>query len=231
MRPKIPAKFVHVGFIDLVCDSIFHYRQSKDMTDPYTVNRNARASILSSALSLECLANALLKDFDASSACLNDLDKLSPLSKIELYFRLNSVSESIKHGDNIIQKIKELIQVRNSFVHTKSKSIKTTIDFPEDGGTHWIVPMELDGDFYSSLKIPKSPMFWDDNHAREVLSAALAFHKIIFYLLESIKKGDYMLTNHVVLNNIIMPSIFSEFDSEIEYASKIGLDVNFLRFD
>lgn len=230
MIPKIPAKFIHVGFFDLICDSIFHYRQSRDSSESYSMNRNARASIISSALSIECYANALIQDIQSSSDCFNDLDRLSPLSKIEMFFRMNGVEDNINYGDHRIQVIKELIQVRNSYVHSKSKTISTTMSLPEDGSTHWILPMELEGERYKSLKIPKSSMFWNDDNAFAVLKAILQFYKYTFSLLEKIKDDkDYLLINRISFKNFIIPNTFSEFDTEIKKAIELGLDIEFLK--
>lgn len=230
MKPKIPAQFIHVGFYDLICDSIFHYRQAKSCTESYSMNRNARASIISSALSIECYANALMHDIQSSKECLNDLDKLTPISKIEIFLKLNGVENGINHGDHKIQKIKELIQVRNSYVHAKSKTIHTEMGLPENSNTHWVLPMELDGEHYRSLRIPKSSMFWNDVNALEVLKTTLDFYKYTFSFLEQIKEDkDHLLLNRITFKNFILPNVFPEFDTEFENAIKLGLDVKFLQ--
>ncbi|MGL5373568.1 MAG: hypothetical protein ACRDA6_04095 [Aeromonas veronii] len=230
MKQKAPVEFIHVGFFDLICDAIFHYRQSKDASDSYSMNRNARASIISSSLSLECYANALLQDIDSSNYCFKDLDKMTPLSKIEIYFKMNGITKNIDYGDHKIQKINELIQVRNSYVHSKSRVIKTTINSPQDGGTHWILPMELDGEQYKSLAIPKSPMFWGDDSARSILEAILSFYKYMFDIFDKIKdKKSYLLMNRVCFDNVVMPNTFTEFDIELDNAEKLGLDIKFMK--
>ncbi len=230
MKPKIPAKFIHVGFFDLICDSIFHYRQAKKSTESYDINRSARASIIASALSIECYANALIQDIQSSADCHNDLDKLTPLSKVEMFFRMNGVENNINYGDHKIQKIKELIQVRNSYVHSKSKIINTSMGLPEDGNTHWVLPIEFDGEQYKSLKIPKSSMFWNDANAYDVIKSSLEFYKYTFGFFDKIgSEKHHLLINRISLGNVIIPGMFTEFDNEIEKAIELGLDIEFLK--
>jgi hypothetical protein len=230
MQPKIQAEFIHVGFYDLICDSIFHYRQSQASTDSYMMNRNARASILSSTLSLECFANALIQNINASKDCMHDLDKMTPLNKIEMFFRIKNSTENISYSDHLTQKIKELIQIRNSFVHTKRRTISTAMGLPEDNDTHWIMPMELDGELYKALQIPKSSMFWSADNALDSLKTIFSFYKKIFKTLDNIQKEDeYIFYNHITFKNVIMSGIFTEFDTEIEYASSLGLETDFLK--
>ena len=194
------------------------------------MNRNARASIISSSLSIECYANALISSLEISKDCLNDLDKLPPISKIEMFFRVSGIEKNINHGDHRIQKTKELITIRNAYVHTKKKIIKTTIGLPEDKDTHWTLPLELDGDLYKSLKIPKSSMFWNDQNALLVLEASLDFYNYLSSFLDKTEEDkEYLLVNRVIFGNFIMPSNFFEFEKEINLADELGLNVEFIK--
>jgi hypothetical protein len=129
---EVPAKFIHTGFIDLLCDSIFNYRKASESSDSYEINRYARASISASFLSIECCANVLLQELGIPKSTLNDYDRLPPISKIETYFNMAGSGNNLDRGDYRVQKIRELIKVRNDFVHPKIQKINAGISFPED---------------------------------------------------------------------------------------------------
>ena len=103
---KVKALFFHVGFLDLVCDALFHLRLAESSDDSYVINRHARASILACSLSLECLSNALIKYLDTSEHFYEDLERLPPLSKIEAFLKIAGVGFDIDRGNNRTQKMK-----------------------------------------------------------------------------------------------------------------------------
>ncbi|MCV5372895.1 hypothetical protein OFD18_32410, partial [Escherichia coli] len=86
-------------------------------------------------------ANALLQQIDIAPQTLNDLDRMPALSKIDMYLRVEHQLSGLDYGNNIVQKFKELLQIRNQFVHQKGTKIKTGIGKPEDGNENWILPM------------------------------------------------------------------------------------------
>ena len=222
---KVPAEFIHVGFIDLLCDAIFHYRHSADSKESYAVNRNARASITASFLSIESCANILLQSLDISKKMRNDLDRLPALSKMEAYSLLENVSCNFDRGDNRVQKVSELIQARNDFVHPKSRNISSDIGEPQDGGDVWILPMGLEGVQYKELKIPKCALFWNADNSFSVLKTVFDFYEYIFEKLVPIDdKKSHLLLNRVEFENVIMPNTFSEFDMELSKAKELGIN-------
>lgn len=226
---KVKALFFHVGFLDLVCDALFHLRLAESSDDSYVINRHARASILACSLSLECLSNALIKYLDTSEHFYEDLERLPPLSKIEAFLKIAGVGFDIDRGNNRTQKMKELIQVRNQFVHPKESKISTEIGMPEDGNENWIVPMSLEGNHYKELAIPRCSLFWSAVSALKVIQSTFEFYQTIFSSIEKNHKDALRMTmNRLEFKNFCAPNTFNEFDLEIASAKAKGLKVEFL---
>lgn len=223
---EIPAKFIYIGFFDLLCDAIFHYRQASESSDSYVLNRSARASITASFLSIECCANILLRELNVSKQALNDYDRLPPISKIETYLNISNCELNINRGDNRVQKINELIKVRNNFVHPKSQNINTGIGLPEDRDEVWMLPMSLEGEMHKELGIPKCAMFWSKDNAFSVLHAIFDFYDYLFGSLIPNNEQAPLLLNRVEFENVIMPNTFSEFDTELSKGKELGLKVD-----
>lgn len=224
---KTPAVFYHIGFIDLICDALFHLRSARESNDHYIIHRNARASISAISLSLECFANAILSYPDISSQLFTEMEKLPALAKIDAALLMSDIDYQIDYGDHRTQKMKELIKVRNQFVHPKETRIKTEVGLPVDGQDHWLVPMTLDGEMHKELKIPTCPMFWNADSAHQTLNSALLFYNKIFKQIHqrhnSILK---MLLNRLeIKQNNMMPNTHGGYDTELRLASVAGLDV------
>lgn len=223
---ETPAKFIHIGFIDLLCDAIFHFRKARQSSDSYDLNRSARASITASFLSVECCANILLRELNVSKPALNDYDRLPSISKIETYRNISNCESNIDRGDNRIQKINELIKVRNNVVHLKSQNINTGIGLPEDKGEVWMLPMRLEGELHKELGIPQCAMFWNADNALSVLHVIFDFYDYLFGSLIPQKEQAPLLLNRVEFGNVIMPNTFSEFDTELSKGKELGLKVD-----
>lgn len=226
---KIPADFKYPGFYDLLCDAIFQHRMATSEDDSYAMNRFARASIVSSALVIESCGNCLLSDLDIPKRLYEDLDKLPVLAKYETYLRLKEISD-FNRGDHRVEKIVELIKLRNDFVHPKVNNIKTEIGQLDDMGHQYAMPMELTGEVWKALKIPKRGLFWSADSAKNVLVCISDFLLYIFSSL--LNKSDdeiqYLLMSKVEFSNVCMPMTFDVFANEIENAKSIGIDFGFL---
>ncbi|SUI63432.1 hypothetical protein [Shewanella baltica] len=227
---KIPAQFMHVGFFDLLCDALVQHSQAKqNENSSYRCNRFSRSSICASVLSIENCANALFQQIEVSPQTLNDLDRMPALSKIDMYLRVEHQLSGLDYGNNIVQKVKELLHVRNQFVHQKGTKIKTDIGKPKDGMENWILPMDLEGKLHTELKIPKCSMFWSNIHAYEVLKAVFSFYNYLFSELVPLSEDDLtaVLMNRIQFNNYVMPNLFDEMHIELEEAESIGLKLKF----
>ena len=226
---KIPADFKYPGFYDLVCDAIYQHKLADKESNTFHENRHARSSIISSALVIESCANCLLKSLDISSKLAGDLDKLTVIAKFETYLRFNNVV-TFDRGNNKVEKIVELIKLRNEFVHPKVVSIKTEIGQMEDIGEQYSLPMELTGEQWKGLIIPKRGLFWSADSSLKVLKSVADFMYYLFFEILELPDEDvqHVLMSRFEFSNIIMPTVFDVFETEIISAKEFGVDFGFL---
>jgi len=226
---KVPATFRYTGFYDLLCDAIFQHRLAADCSNSYRMNRHARASISASSLALECAANCLLEEVDVSAAFVDDLDKLPVISKFDACLRLSG-GKALDRGRAEVQKVVELMKVRNEFVHTKTKSIRSEVGPLANQGPEVCLPVSFDGEMWPALNIPKRPVFWVAESAFAVLSAIVVFLRYALVDLKGLSPEEIrnILVSRVELGNITIPMQFEEFLSELSSITSYGLDLAFL---
>lgn len=224
------ATFRYVAFYDLLADSAFQHKIANESTDSFVMSRHARASIIASALSIECLANCLLDSVDAPKALREEIDKLPPLPKIETALRMRGIS-TLERGRHEVQKAAELIRARNDYVHAKTATLDAEVHEPQDAGRDWMLPFVMQGEQWRSLGIPKQAMFWSKDASLSVLRAVCDFFR---YLLVEVMKAEedvlqMMLPSRLEFGNALMPAVFDEFQREINALSKEGIDFSFLK--
>ena len=225
-----PATFRYVAFYDLLADSAFQHKLAGESTDAFVMSRHARASIIASALSIECLANCLLESVDAPKALREEIDKLPLLPKIETALRIKGIA-TFERGRHEVQKAADLIRARNEYVHAKTTTLNAEMHEPQDAGKDWMIPFVMQGDMWRSLGIPKQAMFWSKDASLAVLKVVSDF---VRYLLVDVMKAEetalhMMLPSRLEFGNALMPAVFYEFQREISALSKEGLDFSFLK--
>lgn len=223
-----PGTFRYVAFFDLLADAAFQHQLALDASVPYTMSRHARASVVASALSIECVANCLIESVEAPKGLRSDLDKLPPLSKIETALCLAGIT-SFDRGRNEVQKAGDLIRARNDYVHPKAASIEVSINEPQDAGAEWMVPFVMQGEQWQSLGIPKQAMFWSHESALASLSVVCNFYRYLFVELMSANEDQLhrMLPCRLEFGNVLMPAVFDEFKQQLSVAAQHGIDFSF----
>lgn len=226
---EVPANYRYTGFFDLLADALYQHKLAKGCTDPYLMNRHARASILAGILSLESASNCLIESLEISSSFRSELDKLPLLAKIEAYFRFRNL-EGFDRGRSEVQKINELVRARNDFVHPKTTNIKTDVGQMEKEGAQYKLPMALHGVHYQAVGIPKHGMFWSADNALSALSAIVEFFKYVFSELMQAPTEEIqeLLLSRFEIQHVHIMSLFEEFRAEFEGASEFGIDLGFL---
>lgn len=227
---KVPANFRHTGFFDLLCDALYQYRLARDCSDSYVMNRHARASVSASALALECGANCLISSLDGSSGLLEGLDKLPVVAKYETFLRFRGVTNTLDRGRAEVQRIRELVKVRNDYVHPKTRHIKTDVGKYRAKGKLVEFPIEMHSDTWKGVGIPKSGLFWSAGNALSVIHAVTAFFSYLFFdLMEADPEEiSHLLQSRLEIENVHVPNMFQEFESELKRAVEYGVDLRFL---
>ncbi len=188
--PPLPAQHRYSPFFDFLGDALFQHRHAAAALDRHSVNRFARAAVIASALSVECLANCLLAYLELHPEKFQLADREKPLDKIARFFEEEGIPGFGK-GTRTSQRCDELIRIRNAYVHPKIRQDSAVLDSVKDGGDEWIIPMSVDLTLWPRLGIPRGTFAWDAKTSAVVLEAALSFHH---YVLSRIQEnGGYDL--------------------------------------
>jgi hypothetical protein len=139
-----------------------------------------KASILNSILLLESCANCCLDSHPYPKKFLESIDKLSALDKYEFLLLTRNENLHIDRGITIIQIFKELINIRNQYVHpkTEKKDFKNSQIKDFKSGEHYFIQTEQV--LTNILKIPKQSAYWNPGHGIKVLKAVNIFFKEFF---------------------------------------------------
>lgn len=181
----MPASMRQTAFTELVGDAVSFYRLARDTSLAEQAHRFARQSILLSSLTIECAANNLLWASAANPALRADLERLSPLSKMDAC--LQFLGKSLDRSRVEVQWVKELIAARNDYVHPKVVVLEAEVGFPQDGGEEWLMPLKMPAHFRKGLDIAKQAQFWDAKAAQRVLHCVTAFYK---HLIDDVMQMD-----------------------------------------
>lgn len=233
MKDEIPkgssARFRHAAFLDLLADAAHGYRRAKAESQPYEVSRAARASVIASCLSIECFANCLLEALEVQLQLANEIDKMPALAKIDLFLSLKGI-ETLDRGAAAVQKVSELVKVRNDYVHPRVVTAPADLRPFEESESHFIVPFSVATAFWPALNIPKQSLVWDGDAASKVLNAIASFYASV--LVDKLKASDdeliCLLLPRFEFAHFLMPAVYDEYTREINALREDGIDFSFL---
>ena len=239
--------------INLIVDSIFHYHNAKRTSCAFLQNRFSRSSIISSALVIECIANCLLDSSDFSKQYVKDLDKLNSMTKIETYLHLHRIN-CFDNGRCIVQQIKELIKLRNSFVHPKVTRKKVDIQKSQIDNLNGFEATQFEmSTGHSSIK-PALGVSTQSNQwtSQDSHTCLLAVRDFLYYLFietlqfesQEIVRVVYPQTvcrdieiptfneelpDEISVAQLELPRVYQELEEELSKAKESGIDFDFLR--
>lgn len=185
MRTK---SFVYVGFYNLIIDAAEFaiMAGSKDLhCRAFAEQRFARASILMSVLSLECAANRCLDSLPIGNKCRDDLDKLSILGKYDVFLSFRNNKKIMDRGIDVVHKIQELKNIRDSIVHPKRISgeiVQTYVEFHKT----------------DNLKLAKLHLLWKIEDALSAFRAVMNFYNYYFIELCNMTGSE---VGHILLSS------------------------------
>ena len=135
-----------------------------------------RASIMSSLL-LETAANTCIEFMDLDKQFFLEVDRLPITTKFDFFLRTRFRDRKLDRSKHQFQILKELISVRNMFVHPKTKYITWNVErFDDDTAT-----LSTDLDKTNLLKVAMNPDFWDTEDALSVMHGVHIFLKFFFH--------------------------------------------------
>ncbi|EPV2532126.1 hypothetical protein ACV28K_004712 [Vibrio alginolyticus] len=160
------------NFEDQRYDAVYMLYFSLDIDqDNYkddVIKPHVRASVINTCLLLECGANCLIETLDLPKQFFDDIDKMPFLSKFEFFLNKVNPSQKFDRGALVVQRVKELKTIRDSYVHQKVKKSKYEIISS--------TVSEADYGCTEQLKFPRAPKKWRSEHAVSALKAVNDFY-------------------------------------------------------
>lgn len=167
-------KWLERPFFPLFHDAIQLALVSSDISENVENGDSlARSSILNAIFSLEAAANCFLESYETSKHLFKAFEKFGVLEKYEFLLSIKSNGVSFDRGRIEIQKIKELISLRNAYVHPKS--LKSTPKYTQIDSTY---EYSYKSPITQYLEIPEDSNEWNSNHAKIVINAVADFLSI-----------------------------------------------------
>lgn len=227
-------EYLSPGFYELICDASYSLFLAQNASDDYGRNRLARSSILSSVLSIESFSNCLINTLILSKRTSKAFDRLTILSKIDVFLEFTDEKPLVR-GSPEVQKISELIRLRNDFVHVKKTKLEgsyegiTSTDkrrFPETPEYDFNFKAES----YSTLGIPRSALAWQASDAHSVLLAVVDFFSNVVSQLNQTNNLNVRnnLAIQLKVGDLETPFISEELSLEIQKLGSIGIDLRYL---
>ncbi|WP_156372172.1 hypothetical protein [Acidovorax sp. Leaf78] len=224
-KELIEGNFRHLPFFEFLADASYQHIVATKCDDRYSASRHVRASIMASALSVECIANSLINYMQLPKKTADDIDKLPILSKIDT-FTLLSDKTYMDRGDDRVAKITELIQIRNAYVHPKEQVMKVEVGEMKDMGTEWHMPMEVTGKDWPAIGIPRSAKFWTVNHSLSAMQALQRFYKYLFSRVLKFSEDEIfkVFIEHFEVRSVMVPVIDPELRRDVQALISSGVD-------
>jgi len=174
----IPAERHKKNFSTLLYDSVYLLYLACDLNfDDFkddVIHPCARSSALNSLLIAECAANCLIHSMELSSSLHKQIEKMPTLAKYEFFLSRRRAERVFDYGMKQIAALKELLELRNEYVHPKVEREK----YEKIDEGMWAAN-------YGNTKILKIPYdidIWQVKHSVYALKAVSDFLNL--FLLE-----------------------------------------------
>jgi len=227
--PPLPAQHQYSPFFDFLADALFQHRQAVAAEGQFSRNRFSRAAIIASALSVECLANCLIFNLNLPADQFIEADRQKPLDKIARFFNNESLVGFSK-GVRTSQRCRELLKIRDAYVHPKNTPNSAVLDSLQDAGNKWAIPISIDLPLWPLLKIPLATFAWDSQSSAVALEAAFRFHHYVLSKIQEAARHDLavLLASRMKLDeklNLLMP-LDESLIKELRAANEYGLHLD-----
>ena len=136
----------------------------------------ARSSILHAVFALECAANSCIAVLPKNHRLRAQAEKWEPLDKFDLFLLSLPHQPNLPRDDNIVRHVRELIKIRNDYVHPRTHH--HPIQIKRDERPQPVISISIQGS--PLLDIPSMPMTWTAEHAKRAIAAVLEFLRLYF---------------------------------------------------
>jgi len=194
MEQYIPSERHKKNFSTLLYDSIYLLYLACDLNfDDFKddiIHTCARSSALSSLLIAECAANCLIHSLELSASLYIEIEKLPTLAKFEFFLSQRFPKKGFDYGFKQVAAIKELLKLRNEYVHPKVEREK----YEKIGEGTWAA----DYGNTKILKIPYDIDIWQIKHSIFALKSVMDFLNL--FLLDWCKMETSEIINILLID-------------------------------
>lgn len=163
------------AFASLLSDAIAFdiQAQNGNSQDFTTVNRYAKASFINAAFSIESAANACIARLQYPEIAIDQIDRATVIDKFDILYQVNS-EKKVDRGSKPFQCVREIIGLRNGYVHPKLDKVQLNISQAEDRDRTYERPEEHTKET-RFLKIPRKFDIWTGKESRVVVKETISF--------------------------------------------------------
>ena len=149
------------------------------VAEPGSMQVFAKSAVVFAAMSLECAATSCLELTTLPSGPFGKIDRtLSVIDKFDLLLWF-STRNSLDRGLQTVQKVDNLVSLRNEIVHSRVKRQPfgpiRSLTVGEG------VLANADEELWNELRIPKDEINWTGDHAKQVVVAVVEFLNYFFF--------------------------------------------------
>jgi hypothetical protein len=167
------GQWIEKSFATLITDAIESIYLAKAIPNPGSIGRFSRFAIMSCAVAIEGVANVCFAELPFSWDFISNLERnLKTLDKYELFLFQLQGKRIMDRGCNEVQRIKELIELRNDYVHPKKTPLSVTPNSASEFTVHC--------GRYNHLKIDKSYRTWKGGDGVSALRSVADFLNLFF---------------------------------------------------
>ena len=175
-----------IAFASLLSDAIAFdiQAQTGESQDFPTVNRYAKASFINAAFSIESAANACIARLQYPQIAIDQIDRATVIDKFDILYQVNS-GKKVDRGSKPFQCVREIIGLRNGYVHPKLDKVQLNISQAEDKDRTYERPEEHTKET-QFLNIPRKFDIWTGKESRVVVKETISFLNHFFIELCSL---------------------------------------------
>lgn len=183
------------AFASLLSDAIAFdiQAQNGEFQDFPIVNRYTKASFINAAFSIESAANACIARLQYPEIAIDQIDRATVIDKFDILYQVSS-GKKVDRGSKPFQCVREIIGLRNGYVHPKLDKVQLNISQTEDKDRTYERPEEHTKET-QFLKIPRKFDIWTGKESRVVVKETISSLNHLFIELSSLtpkKCSDFL---------------------------------------
>lgn len=169
-------------FVTLLADAIQLALLAEHTPESHMEHVFARSAIMNAVFSLEAAANLTLDNLSqiVPSRLQDQIDRFPLIEKFEFFLFIRTGESTLDRGNLIVQYVRELIRLRNYYVHAKVKRYPAQVHELDEEKKTFKFEQEVEETQF--LAIPKSLAKWNQEHAISAVKATVEF--LNYYFVE-----------------------------------------------